>query len=163
MPEVFAQNDTDFRRTSKVKHQIKLSDETTFKLRAGPTHSHYVEAIRDHVGELINTEVTPECESPFSSQSLQSGRRIASSVQEIKPAENKRFMDSQRWATSLSRSMVASGSEFSIYYQIEVDEANETRLPSYAPLGFSDFNWKPQGVTNSPTTFRSEMEKCMRE
>lgn len=67
MSEGFAQNDTDFRRTSKVKHQIKLSDET-FKLRAGPTHSHYVEAIRDHVGELINTEKNHECESPFSSQ-----------------------------------------------------------------------------------------------
>lgn len=34
VPEVFAQSDTDFGRTDKVKHNIKLSDETPFKLRA---------------------------------------------------------------------------------------------------------------------------------
>lgn len=37
MPEVFAQHDLDFGRTYKVKHHIKLSDETQFKQTYSPT------------------------------------------------------------------------------------------------------------------------------
>lgn len=67
MPEVFAQNDTDFGRTDKVKHHIKLSDETPFKLRARPIHPHDVEAVRQHLQELLDAGVIRESESPFSS------------------------------------------------------------------------------------------------
>lgn len=35
MPEVFALNDTDFGRTRKVKHHIKLSNETPFNSEVG--------------------------------------------------------------------------------------------------------------------------------
>lgn len=45
MPEVFAQHDLDFGRTDQVRHQIKLSDETPFKLRARPIHPQDLEAV----------------------------------------------------------------------------------------------------------------------
>lgn len=67
MPEVFAQNDTDFGRTDKVKHHIKLSDETPFKLKARPIHPHDVEAVCQHLQELLDAGVIRESESPFSS------------------------------------------------------------------------------------------------
>lgn len=67
MPEVFALNDTDFGRTNKVKHRIKLSDEAPFKLRARPIHPHDVEAVRRHLQELLDAGVIRESESPFSS------------------------------------------------------------------------------------------------
>lgn len=52
MPQVLAQNDLDFGRTNKVKHQIKLSDETPFKHRARPIHANDLEAVRKHLLEL---------------------------------------------------------------------------------------------------------------
>lgn len=148
MPEVFAQIDTDFRRTGRVKHQIKLSDETTFKLRAGPTHSHrsYLWPCwrtYQHRGE---SWMWVSILLPITAVS----KKNCQLCQEIKPLENKRFIHSQGWATPLSRSVVASGSVFSIYYQFEVNEPNETKTAFICPLGFSYFNWKPQRVTSYP-------------
>lgn len=67
MPEVFAQHDLDFGRTSKVAHHIKLSDETPFKQRPRPLHPADVEAVRKHIQERLDAGVIWESESPFSS------------------------------------------------------------------------------------------------
>ncbi|KAL1258010.1 hypothetical protein QQF64_011254 [Cirrhinus molitorella] len=60
MSDVFAQHDLDFGRTSKVKHRIKLSDETPFKQRARPIHPHDLAAVRRHLQELKQSGVTLE-------------------------------------------------------------------------------------------------------
>ena len=57
MPEVFAQNDLDFGHTNKVKHHIKLSDETAFKHRARPIHPQDVDAVRKHLQELLTAGI----------------------------------------------------------------------------------------------------------
>ncbi len=67
MSEEFAQHDIDFGRTSKVKHHIKLFDETPFKQRARPIHPHDLAAVRRHLPELKESGVIRESESPFSS------------------------------------------------------------------------------------------------
>lgn len=45
MPEVFSNHDLDFGHTDKVKHRIRLSDETPFKFRLRPIHPHDVDAV----------------------------------------------------------------------------------------------------------------------
>lgn len=45
MPEVFAHHDLDFGRTDKVRHRIKLSDESSFTLRARPILPQDIEAV----------------------------------------------------------------------------------------------------------------------
>lgn len=67
MPEVFAQHDSDFGRTDKVKHQIKLSDETPFKHRPRPICPQDLDAVRRHLQELSEAGVIHESESCFSS------------------------------------------------------------------------------------------------
>jgi len=67
MPEVFAQHELDFGRTDKIKHHITLSDETTFKHRPRPIHPQDIEAVRNHLQQLLDAEVIRESESPFSS------------------------------------------------------------------------------------------------
>lgn len=67
MPDVFAQHDLDFGRTDKIKHHIKLSDETPFKHKARPIHPQDIEAVRKHLQELLDAEIIHESESPFSS------------------------------------------------------------------------------------------------
>ncbi len=49
MPEVFASYDMDYGHTDKVKHRIKLSNETPFKHRPRPIHPQDVDAVRKHL------------------------------------------------------------------------------------------------------------------
>lgn len=62
VPDVFARHDLDFGRTDKVKHHIKLSDESPFKLRARPIHPQDIAAVRKHIQELLDAGVIRESE-----------------------------------------------------------------------------------------------------
>lgn len=170
MPEVFAQNDTDFGRTDKVKHHIKLSDETPFKLRARPIHPHDVEAVRQHLQELLDAGVIRESESPFSSPIVVVRKKNGQvrlcidyrklNLQTVKDAYALPRMDDT--FTALSGSKWFSVLDLkSGYYQIEVDEVDKPKTAFVCPLGFWEFNRMPQGVTNAPSTFQRLMEKCM--
>lgn len=54
IPDVFSLHDMDYGHTDKVKHRIKLSNETPFKHRPRPVHPHDVSAVRKHLQELLN-------------------------------------------------------------------------------------------------------------
>ena len=170
MSNVFAQHDSDFGRTDKVRHHIKLSDETPFKLRPRPIHPQDLEAVRKHIRELLDSGVIRESESPFLSPIV---------VVRKKNGQVRLCMDYRRLnlqtikdAYSLPKLedtfCALSGSQwFSVldlksgYYQIEVEEADKPRTAFVCPLGFWEFNRMPQGVTNAPGTFQRLMEKCM--
>ena len=57
MPEVFSQQDLDFGCTDKVKHHIKLHDETPFKQCARPIHPRDLDALCKHLQELLESGV----------------------------------------------------------------------------------------------------------
>lgn len=42
-----------------------------------------------------------------------------------------------------------------------MEEADKEKTAFVCPLGFSEFNRMPQGVTNAPSTFQRCMERCM--
>lgn len=65
MPEVFALHKLDFGPTDIMKHHITLSDETPFKHRLRPIHPQDMEAVREHLQQLLHAEVIRELESPF--------------------------------------------------------------------------------------------------
>lgn len=170
MPEVFAQHDTDFGCTNKVKHQIKLSDETPFKHRPRPIRPQDIDAVRRHLQELSEAGIIRESESPFSSPIVvvrkKNGdvrlcvdyRRL--NLNTIKDAyalpnleEAFSALTGSKWFSVLD---LKSG-----YYQIEVDEADKHKTAFVCPMGFFEFNRMPQGITNAPSTFQRLMEKCM--
>lgn len=66
MPEVSALHDHDFGQTNKVKHSIKLHNETPFKLKASPIHPNDLDDVRRHLEELLEAGVICESESSFS-------------------------------------------------------------------------------------------------
>ncbi len=70
IPEVFAQHDLDFGHTQKMKHCIKLHDETLFKHCNKPIHPRDIGAVRKHIQELLSSGVIRESESHFSSPRL---------------------------------------------------------------------------------------------
>ncbi|KAL0160010.1 hypothetical protein M9458_043735, partial [Cirrhinus mrigala] len=170
MHDVFAKHDADFGRTDKVTHHIKLSDDTPFKQRARPIHPQDIEAVRNHIQELLDAGVIRDSESPFSSPIVvvrkKNGqvrlcidyRRL--NLQTIKDAyslpkleDTFCALNGSQWFSVLD---LKSG-----FYQIEVEEADKPKTAFVCPLGFWEFNRMPQGVTNALSTFQRLMEKCM--
>lgn len=169
-PEVFSQHDMDFGHTNKVKHHIKLSDNTPFKHRARPIHPHDVEAVKKHLQELLDSGVIRESESPFASPIVVVRKKNGSvrlcidfrklNSQTIKDAyalpnleEVFSLLNGSKWFSVLD---LKSG-----YYQVEMDESDKQKTAFVCPLGFWEFDRMPQGVTNAPSTFQRLMERCM--
>ena len=67
MPEVFTQHILDYGHSERVKHHIKLSDDTPFKHRARPIHPQDVDEVKKHLQEPLDSGVIWESESPFAS------------------------------------------------------------------------------------------------
>ncbi|KAG1925816.1 interleukin-1 receptor accessory protein-like 1-A [Pimephales promelas] len=170
MPEVFSLHDLDFGRTSQVKHQIRLADETPFKHRARPIHPQDIDAVRKHLQELLSAGVIRESESSFSSPIVVVRKKDGSvrlcidfrklNAQTIKDAyalpnleEVFSVLTGSKWFSVLD---LKSG-----FYQIEMDEADKCKTAFVCPLGFWEFNRMPQGITNAPSTFQRLMERCM--
>ena len=170
MPEVFAFHDFDVGRTDKVKHNIKLHDETPFKHRARPIHPDDFEAVRRHLEELLEAGIIRESESSFSSPIVVVKKKNGDvrlcidyrklNTQTIKDAyalpnleETFSALRGSKWFSVLD---LKSG-----YYQIEVEERDKPKTAFVCPMGFWEFNRMPQGITNAPSTFQRLMEKCM--
>lgn len=83
MPEVFAHHDLDFGQTDKVRHRIKLTNESPFKLRARPIHPQDIEAVPKHIQELLDAGVIRESESPFASPIVVEKERPSSVVHRL--------------------------------------------------------------------------------
>ncbi|KAL1266423.1 hypothetical protein QQF64_002098 [Cirrhinus molitorella] len=170
MPEVFSQHDLDFGHTKKVKHSIKLHDQTPFKQRARPIHPQDIEAVRKHLRDLLASGVIRESESSFSSPIVVVKKKNGDvrlcidyrklNLQTMKDAyalpnleDTFSALTGSKWFSVLD---LKSG-----YYQIEVEESDKPKTAFVCPLGFWEFNRMPQGVTNAPSTFQRLMEKCM--
>ncbi|XP_078787638.1 retrovirus-related Pol polyprotein from transposon 297 [Oryzias latipes] len=170
IPEVFSHHDLDFGRTDKVKHHIRLHDETPFKHRARPIHPRDIEAVRNHLCDLLEAGVIRESESPFSSPIVVVRKKNGDvrlcidyrklNLHTIKDAyalpnleESFSALTGSRWFSVLD---LKSG-----YYQIEMAEEDKPKTAFVTPLGFWEFNRMPQGVTNAPSTFQRLMERCM--
>jgi len=169
VPEVFAQHDLDFGCTNKVKHNIKLHDETPFKHRARPIHPQDIDAVRKHLQELLTAGVIRESQSLYSSPIVvvwKKNNEVRLCIDyhklnlQIKDAyalpnleETFSALTGSKWFTVLD---LKSG-----YYQTEVEEEDKPKTAFVTPLGFWEFNRMPQCITNAPSTFQRLMEKCV--
>lgn len=155
-PEVFSQHDMDFGHTNKVKHHIKLSDNTPFKHRARPIHPHDVEAVKKHLQELLDSGVIRESESPFASPIVVVRKKNGSvrlcidfrklNSQTIKDAyalpnleEVFSLLNGSKWFSVLD---LKSG-----YYQVEMDESDKQKTAFVCPLGEMYGRSQPQRRT----------------
>lgn len=170
MTDVFALHDLDYGHTDKVKHHIKLSDETPFKHRPRPIHPQDVDAVRRHLQELLEAGIIRESESPFSSP-IVVVRKKDNSVRlciDFRKLNSQTIKDAYALPNLEETFSVLTGSRwFSVldlksgYYQIEMEEADKQKTAFVCPLGFWEFNRMPQGITNAPSTFQRMMERCM--
>ena len=163
--DVFAQHEFDFGHATKVKHRIKMKDETPFKQRKRPIHPQDYEAVRRHLQTLLKAGVNQESESPFSSPIVvvrknNGGIRLCVdyrrlNLQTIRDGMEESFsaLAGAQWFTMMD---LKSG-----YYQIDMEESNKHKTAFVCPLGFYEWNRMPQGIANAPSTFQHLMEKCM--
>lgn len=125
----------DFGRTDKVKHRIKLYDETPFKHRARPIHPRDTEAVRQHLRDLLEVGVIRESESSFSSPIFVVRKKNG----DIRLCVDYRKLNTQTVKDAYplpnleeSLSALAGSKWFSVldlksgYYQIEMEEADKS-------------------------------------
>ena len=155
MPEVFALQDSDFGRTDKVKHQIKLSNETPFKHRSRPIRPQDIDAVRRHLQELSEAGVIRESESPFSSPIVVVKKKNGDVrlCIDYRKLNLKTIKDAYALSNLEETFSALTGSKWfsvldlkSVYYQIEVEETDKPKTAFVCPLGFWEFNRMPQGI-----------------
>lgn len=170
--DVFSKHDLDFGHATKVKHHIKLKDDTPFKQRPRLIHPRDLEAVRKHLKSLLEAGVIRESESPYSSPIVVVRKKNG----DVRLCVDYRKLNSQtiKDAYALPNveeafSALAGSKWFSVmdlksgYYQIEMEEEDKHKTAFVCPLGFWEFNRMPQGITNAPSTFQRLMEKCMKD
>ncbi len=168
--DVFSQHDLDFGHATKIKHHIKLKDETPFKQRARPIHPRDFEAVKKHLRTLVDAGIIRESESSFASPIVVVRKKNGDvclcvdyrklNVQTIRDAyalpnleESFSALAGLQWFSVMD---LKSG-----YYQVEMEEEDKPKTAFTCPLGFWEFNRMPQGITNAPSTFQHLMERCM--
>lgn len=168
--DVFSHHELDFGHTTKVQHHINLKDETPFKQRSRPIHPNDFEAVKKHLGELLDAGVIRESESPFSSPIVVVQKRNGDV--RLRVDYRKLNLQTIHDAYALpnleeSFSALAGSQWFSVldlksgYYQIEMCETDKPKTAFVCPFGFYEFNHMPQGITSALSTFQRVMEKCM--
>ena len=148
--------------TSAVKHHIRLSDDSAFRVKSrGITPADYAD-VRKHLADLMGKGIIRPSESVRLTNRCcaeeEWGRsavhRLSLSKQSdgswpVHHAENRGSSAHLEWSTDFHLFRPQSG-----YYQIELEEADKAETAFWCPLGFYEFNRMPQGITNA-------IEKCM--
>lgn len=144
----FAHHDLDFGHATKVKHRIKLNDDTPFKQKSRSIHPHDFEAVKKHLQTLLAAGIIRKSESPFSSpivvvRKKNGDVRLCIDYRKL----NSRTVKDAYALPNLEEAFSAlTGSQwFSVmdlksgYYQIEMEETNQ-RQPSCVPLVFGNLS-----------------------
>lgn len=135
--DVFSHHELDFGHATKVKHHIRLKDETPFKQRPRPIHPQDYATVRRHLQSLLDAGVIRESESPFSSpivvvKKKNGDIRLCVDYRKL----NFQTIEDAYALPNLEESFSAlSGAQwFSVmdlqlgYYQIEMEETNIKQL-----------------------------------
>lgn len=155
MPEVFAQHDLEYGHIDKVKHHIRLSDDTPFKHRARSIHPEDVDAVRKRLQELLDSSIIRESESPFASPIVVVRKKNGSvrlCIDFRKP--NSQTIKNAYALPNLEEvfSLLTGSKWFSVldlkssYYQIEMEEADKQKTAFVCPLPttYGEMHGRPQ-------------------
>ena len=168
---LFALKDLDLGKTDKVKHSIKLTDNTPFKERYRRIPPHQYEEVKQHLKEMLEIGAISESKSPWASAVVLVRKKDGSlrfcidlrklNSRTVKDAyslpridETLDCLNGAQWFTSLD---LKSG-----YWQVEMDEESKALTAfTVGPLGFYQCEYMPFGLTNAPATFQRLMESCL--
>ena len=169
---IFVLTDLKLGCTSKIKHEIKLDNET-FKDHYRHIPPHHFEEVQKHLQDMLDIGAIRHSCSPWASAVVLVWKKDSSlrfcidlrhlNSHTIKDAYSlpriKESMDCLNGACIFMSLDLKSG-----YWQVEMDEKS---IPYTAftvgPLGFYECICMPFGLTNAPATFQRLMESCLGE
>ena len=170
---IFALTDLKLGCTSKIKHEIKLDNETPFKDCYCCIPPHQFEEVQKHLQDMLDIGAIRHSCSPWASAVVLVWKKDGSlrfcidlrhlNSHTIKDAYSllriEESMDCLNGACIFTSLDLKSG-----YWQVEMDERS---IPYTAftvgPLGFYECICMPFGLTNAPATFQRLMESCLGE
>ena len=168
---LFALNLKELGRTSMVKHEIKLDNQTPFKERYRKIPYHQYEEVRSHLKEMLEIGAIRKSTSPWASPVVLV-RKKDGSIRfciDLRKLNNRTIKDAQslpRIEDSLEclagAAIFSSLDLMSGYWQVELTEESKPLTAfTVGPLGFYECVRMPFGLTNAPATFQRLMESCL--
>ena len=169
--DIFSCSETDMGHTDLVKHKIKLVDNEPFKQPHRRIPPHLYSEVREHIKEMLETNVIRPSLSPYASPIVlvrkKDGklrfcidyRKLNSKT--VKDAHSlptiEETLDSLVGACYFTSLDLKAG-----YWQVELAEEDKEKTAFTAgPLGFYEFNVLPFGLVNAPATFQRVIQLAM--
>jgi len=170
---IFSTGPTDLGKTDLVEHEIKLSDNTSFKEPYRRIPPAMFEEVRQHLKEMIEADAIRPSQSPYSSNVVlvrkkDGSLRFCIDFRKLNARTIRDAYTLPRVDDTLDRLI---GSKYfskldlrSGYWQVTVKEEDKPKTAfTVAGLGFYECNRMAFGLTNAPATFQRLMERCMGE
>ena len=168
--DVFSQHEFDVGNAKHVQHEIKLTDGPVIKERPRPIPAKDFEDARQHIQELLESNIIKPSNSPYASPIVlvrkKSGKlRLCVDYRKInqrtikdaypipKIADIFSSLHGSKWFCTMDLKMG--------FHQIPMAESSKDYTAFCSPFGLFSFERMSQGLTNSPATFQRLMERCV--
>lgn len=171
--DIFSRGEFDIGHTTTIRHNIKLSDETPFKMRHRHIPPAMYQEVKDHLRQLLECGVIESSSSPFASPVVLVRKKNGALrfCVDYRQLNSRTIKDSyalpriEEMIDNLGGCRYFSSLDMRAgYYQVEVEEADKEKTAfTVGPLGFYQFTKLPFGLCNSPATFQRLMERAFGE
>ena len=168
---LFALNDLELGKTSKVKHEIKLSNPVPFKDRYRCIPPHEFQEVQNHLQDMLKVGAIRKSVSPWASpvvlvRKKDGSLRFCIDLRKLNSWTIKDAYSLPRIEESLdclNGAIIFTSLDLKAgYWQVEMEE-NSIPYTAFTvgPLGFYECVHMPFGLTNAPATFQHLMESCL--
>lgn len=169
--EAFSSGKDDVGLTSRVKHDIRMNDNTPFKERHRRIPPGMYTQVREHLQQMLDSGIIRRSRSPWSSNVVWVKKKDGTLRQcvDFRQLNARTIKDSYALPKIEELLDALSGSKYfsvldlkSGYHQVEIVEEHKERTAfTVAPLGFFEYNRMAMGLANAPATYQRLMEDCL--
>lgn len=168
--DIFTDDDDNLGFTDKVKHEIKLVDDTpvTQPYRRIPPNQY--KDVQEHISKLLKKGIIQESESSYASpvvvvRKSDGSIRLCVDYRKLNLKTKKdafplpridESFDALKGARHFSTIDLASG-----YHQVVMEESDRNKTAFTTPFGLFEYLRMPMGVCNGPATFQRLMQATM--